>query len=263
MKKLLLAITITTVILQTTTAAFAATTTKPTPTPTGSQSITQIEQQINNLKDKIASRVAQLKLVEKRGIIGTVTDVSETQITLKDIQGNIHFVDVDELTSFSSPTKNSNFGISDITKNMTLGVLGLYNKDSRRLLARFVTVTVVPQHITGAIAAIDKKNYNVTVVQNDGKQLVVEIEDITKTTSFDKTTDVTKSGFSKMTTGERIYVVGYPDKQDTTQLIASRIILFPNLPINPAIGNAMPQPTPTDTPIPTPTLATRKTSTAR
>ena len=230
--------------------AFAAVTPTPTksatrtsPTPS-TNAITQIDQQINNLKDKIASRVAQLKLVEKKGIVGIVTDVSGTQITLKDINGNTQFVDVDELTSFSSPSVKSNFGISDISKNMNLGVLGIYNKESRRILGRFVNVTILPQHITGAIADIDKKNFTITVTQDSGKQQVIEIEDVTKVASYDSTTGTVKSGFSKMIVGERVYAVGYSDKQDTTQLIASRVIIFPSLPVNPSIANTLPE-TPT------------------
>ena len=43
--------------------------------------------QINQLKNKIASQVAQLKLVEKRGIVGTIQNVaiSNNQITLLDV----------------------------------------------------------------------------------------------------------------------------------------------------------------------------------
>lgn len=216
------------------------TTSKATPTPSSNGSVTQIEQQINNLKDKIASQVAQLHLTEKKGFIGIVTDVSETQITIKDNDGNIHFVDVDELTKFDSPSAKSNFGISDITKNSTIGVLGIYNKDSRRLLARFVDVLTFPKYIRGAIAAIDKPNFTMTVVQNDGTQTTVEIEDVTKTLSYDKTAGSVKAGFSKAQVGERVYIVGFPDKQDPKQLIASRIILFPTLSINPNIGSVAP-----------------------
>lgn len=242
--------------------AFGAVTPTPTkaPTPTG-QSITQIEQQINNLKDKIASRVAQLKLVQKQGVIGTVTDVSETQITIKDTTGAVHFIDVDELTKFSSPNAKSNFGISDITKNTTIGVLGLYNKDSRRLLARFVDVLVIPQYISGAVAAMDKTNFTLTIAKDDGTQTVVEIEDVTKTSSYNNTATLTKSGFSKIQTGERVYIVGYTDKQNNKQIIASRIISFPTLPINPKIGNVVPQITPDVTVSPTPTPVGKKTTT--
>lgn len=250
MKKILLYISIFSLFSCIAPIAFAV---SPTPSKSiPSQAVTtQIEEQINNLKDKIASRVAQLNLVQKKGIVGTVTDTSETQITLKDAAGNIHFIDVDELTKFSS-SSNKNFGMSDITKNSTLGVLGLYNKDSRRILARFITVLILPQYIRGAIAGVDKTNFTITVVKNDATQITIEVEDITKMTSYTSSAGSTKSGFSKIQTGERVYVVGYKDTQNLKQLIASRIILFPSLPINPAIGTLLPA-TPTNTPIPSPT----------
>src|ERR1035437_9874018 len=76
------------------------------PTPIISSSL------LEKVANEIASKTAQLNLVEKRGIIGTVTDSSGTQITLSDLNGNIRFVDVDELTKFSSSSSKS-YGISD------------------------------------------------------------------------------------------------------------------------------------------------------
>lgn len=204
-----------------------------TPTPTNSPS--QIEQQINNLKDRIASRVAQLNLVEKKGFIGTVTDVSETQITLQDLQGNSRIVDVDELTKFSSPSSKSSFGISDIAKGTVVGVIGLYNKDSRRLLARFVDVTQLPQIFSGGILTIDKDNFTFTMATVDKQSVTIDVEDITKTTSYTKTGGTVKAGFSKLSQGQRVLVVGFPDSKDKTITIASRILIFPDLPVNPKI----------------------------
>ena len=86
-----------------------------TPTVTVSSS----ETQINQLKDRIASRVAELKLVQRRGIVGTANEISDTQITLTDVQNNTRFVDVDELTKFASPSAKGSFGISDIGKGNT------------------------------------------------------------------------------------------------------------------------------------------------
>ncbi|HET9947004.1 MAG TPA: hypothetical protein VFQ63_02980 [Patescibacteria group bacterium] len=211
------------------TYAVVKSTDTPTPTPNN------LEQQVSNLKDKIASRVAQLNLVDKRGIIGTVTDVTQTQITLSDLNGNIRFVDVDELTKFSSPTAKSNFGISDITKGSQVGVIGLYNKESRRILARFVDVQVNPVLISGAISDIDKTNYNLTVMTPDKKTYTISIENITKTVSYTKDGGVVKSGFSKNQVAERIVVEGFVDIKNANTIIASRIILFPDLTINPAI----------------------------
>ena len=238
MKKILFALSLSLLLILSTSHVMAVTKT-PTPTPTPNPAV-NLEQQITDLKDKIASRVAQLKLVDKRGIIGTVTDVNATQITLSDIHGNTRFVDVDELTKFSSPTAKSSFGISDITKGTTLGVLGLYNKESRRILARFVDVLDLTTDISGAVSDIDSKNYTVTVITADKKTYNVDIESTTKTYAFDGTS-LTKSGFSKIDQSERITVIGFLDKNNANHIIASRIILFPTLPIDPNITVVKPE----------------------
>ena len=199
-------------------AAFAL-----TPTPTAS-----VQTQVDELKTKIASKVAQLKLVEKRGIIGTVTDSSDTQITLTDTNGNTRIVDVDEITKFSSPSSDS-FGISDIRKGSLLGVLGIYNKDSKRLLARDITsVSPYPKIIFGAVASIDKGKFEITVVKQNQQRIVAEIEDITRTYSYSGDT-LAKSGFSKMAEKSTVIVIGFSDKQDPAKIIALRIIILPDI----------------------------------
>ncbi|MEK7160118.1 MAG: hypothetical protein AAB702_01395 [Patescibacteria group bacterium] len=200
---------------------FAATTSTPTPA--------NIQNQIDELKNKIASKVAELKLVEKRGIIGTVTDSSDTQITLSDSRGGARFVDVDELTKFYSSDKS--FGISDIKNNMTIGILGLYNKQSRRILAREVNdITTPPKIIYGGIGSIDKQNFEITVVKENGAKVVIKIEDVTKTYSYSSDT-LSKSGFSKIEETQTIMAIGFPDKLDPNKLIATRILIFPQIDI--------------------------------
>jgi len=203
--------------------------------PSASQSAGLTQQLLNNLSQQIASRVAELKLVDHRGIIGTVTDVTETQITLSDMQGNTRFIDVDELTKFSAPSAKDNFGISDMQKGQTVGVLGLYNKDSRRLLARFVDVLSLPQFFSGAMLSIDKTHFTVDIVTPDQQTYTIEIEDVTKTSTYTVATGLARSGFSKIATDERVIVVGFPDIKDGKKIIASRIILFPDIPISPRI----------------------------
>ncbi len=222
--------------------SFAATTPTPsttpvptaTPTPIGGQSIDGLDKQLNNLKERIASRVAQLNLVDKRGIVGTVTDVNGTQITITDIQGNTRYIDVDELTQFMS-TSSKQIGISDITKGSAIGILGLYNKESKRILARFIDEMTLPTLISGAVTNIDKENYEITVSTPDKKDRIVEIDTITKTVVYGKDTGLVRSGFSKIQQGERVFVVGYPDTKNNTKLIAGRIIRMPDVAVNPKI----------------------------
>ncbi len=216
-------------------------------TPT--ESLTQ--QQINALTNRIASRVAQLKLVEKRGIIGKVTDVSNTQITLSDKDGNTRFIDIDEFTKFISDSKS--FGISDIQKGQKVGVLGLYNKESRRILARFVEILQIPDYIHGAVSSIDSKNFNLAVATGNDKQINIEVETSTKIFSFDsEKSQLIKSGFSKITEGETIIIIGFPNKTSSNTINASKIILFPNISKNPKIKTLI-KPTITEAPTSSPT----------
>lgn len=211
-----------------------AQTTTPSPAITPTQADIQ---QIDALKNQIASKVAQLNLVEKRGIIGTVTDANNSQITLTDVNGNIRFVDVDELTKFSNPNvSGTSFGISDITKNMTLGILGLYNKQSRRILAREIDVLTLPNILTGAVYSVDNKNFNFYIVSEDNKQTFIDVENITKTYSYSAGAVLVNAGFSKIKVSETVMVIGFFDKQNNDHIIASRIILLPDVPMSPKIN---------------------------
>lgn len=202
-------------------------------TPTVNQAL------LEKLGNEIASKTAQLNLVEKRGIIGTVTSSSNAQVTLTDTNNNTRFVDVDELTKFSSSASTS-FGISDVKKGMTLGVLGLYNKQSRRILARDIDVqTSLPTIILGEISAIDKTNYELTVVKANGGKVVVEIQNISKSYTFSGGS-LSKSGFSKVQTMQAVSVTGFPDTQDPNKLSASEIITLPDIQLNYNLNLASP-----------------------
>ena len=227
MKKIIILLTIlTTYYLLLTTTSNA----QPSPTSPANQ---QIKDQ---LIENIASRVAQLKLVEKRGFIGTVTDVSNTQITLSDTKNNTRFVDVDELTKFSSPSAKDSFGISDITKETTLGVLGLYNKESRRLLARFVNVLTLPRFIHGQVIEVDSANRTLNILGKDGENTKVDIGKSTRILSYTKNGGLTRALFSEANPNQRIIVIGFPDLKNKEIIIAERIILFPEFPSIPRLN---------------------------
>ena len=231
-------------------ATTASPTAVPTPTPnTTSTTSAAINQQIDNLQARIASKVAQLNLASKKGFIGTVNDASDTQISLTDVNGNIQLIDVDEFTKFSS-SSNSNFGISDIKKGMTIGVLGIYNKDSRRTLARFIDQENLPTIFNGAVTNIDDKNYIITVTTADGKDIPVYIQDLTKTLEYTNSEGLIRSGFSKINLNERVTVIGFKNQSDPKQILATRFIHFPSLAVNPKIPiikNPLNSPTPSPT----------------
>lgn len=199
----------------------------------------KLDKQINDLKDKIASRVSELKLVEKRAIIGTVSEVSANKITMTDIAGKTRIIDVDEITKFSSVSQKG-FGLSDLKKGTRISALGIYNKQSKRILARFIEVTVTPKFVSGAIASIDKKNFQLMMMGEDQKSIKIDIVTTTKMYAYTKELGLTKTAFSKLEVGDRINVIGYPDKTDKSMIVASRLLDLIDLPKNPKIIVAEP-----------------------
>jgi len=233
-----LAIT-TLLLLATASTAFAA---APTPSATVSET-----SQINQLKDKIASQVAKLNLVEKRGIIGTIQSVTDNQITLMDTKGQIRYIDLDEITKFSSDA-SSTFGLSDLKKGMVISVLGIYNKESQRILARFVDTLTNPNRYSGEITSIDSKNYQLIITTADKKSAKVEIDTTSTVDSYSNGGDVTKYGFSKLSVGDRVYLIGYPDKTDSSLIITDRMIDYLDAPKDPSIVVVTPTTVPTAAP---------------
>lgn len=205
-------------------------------TPTPKNTIEEIRDQ---LITNIASRVAQLKLVEKRGIIGKVTDATSTQITITDLHNNTRFIDVDELTKFSNPSAKGTFGISDITKDATVGILGLYNKESRRILARFVNTTITPFIIHGGVAKVDGENFSIDITTEEGKQIIVEIENLTRTYSYTQNSGYARSGFSKIKENFNIVVRGVLNAKDKNRMTATRVIFFPEIPASPKVNSML------------------------
>lgn len=193
----------------------------------------------DRLITNIASRVAQLKLVEKRGIIGKVSNVTNTQITITDLQNNTRFVDVDELTKFSNQAFKGAFGISDISKNATIGILGLYNKESRRVLARFVDVTTIPVVAHGGVSTIDDESFSFNITTEEGKLITVDVENLTQTYSYTLKDGYIRSGFTKIKENYNIIVIGVLDKKDENRLIATRIVFFPEIPASPKVNSAL------------------------
>ncbi len=222
----------------------------PTPSPRSAPSQNDIKEklneQINQLKEKIASRVSELNLVEKRGIIGVVSTVSGNQITLTDVAGKTRQVDVDEITKFSSPDSKS-FGLSDLTKGTKVSILGLYNKQSKRILARFIDTAVNPTYLSGAISDLSSTDFTVTITSDDQKQSKIDIETITKISTYGKDSGITRYGFSKLKVGDRVTAVGFPSKKDPNILVPNRILVFPNLPKNPKIVVSGESPTGSET----------------
>ena len=222
--------------------AQTATPTTVAVSPTKKPTSIPADDQIEKIKDLVASKVAELKLVDKRGLVGYVKATTSTQISITDHKSREVKIDVDELTKFESPD-NDNFGISDVKKGDLLSFVGLYNKQSERLMARFVEVaSSIPQNIEGVVLSKDTSEFTLNIATVDGSKKIISIETSTKTNVYQEGETV-KSGFSKILPGERVIIVGFEDKTNKDQVNASRIIHFPGMKLSNELKKAAAQST--------------------
>lgn len=212
--------------------------TTPTPTeepePTSKTSPTdsvEIEK-IQKIKDIVASKVAELDLVEKRGIIGKIKENKNMHIVVTDIKGKSRNIDVDELTNFSIGDKDEkSLGVSDLKEGVTYSFVGLYNKDTERLLVRVITkAESIPDFFEGAIQEINADEFQIVIVDSKGTKKTIDIQKTTKTTLSKADGEVEKSGFTKLTIGQRVIVAGFKGLKDENIVAATRVIHFEEVP---------------------------------
>jgi len=192
---------------------------------------------IEKFKEMLTKKVADLKLTEKRGLLGTVSESSTTQIILLDRKNDERTIEIDELTKFQDPT-NKTFGVSDIKEGDILSVIGWYNKETEVILARSVTrIKSLPTQIDGVVSAKDTRNFTLTVVTEDNKTYIVDIETVTRTSDYARNDILKRGGFSKIIVGERVIATGFLNQNDQNRLAASRVIRFIDIPASQKMKN--------------------------
>ena len=199
-------------------------------------------EKIQKIKDIVASKVAELNLVEKRGLIGTLKEVNGMRIVITDLRGNSRQIEADELTKFNLTDKNA--GISDLKKGERYSFIGLYNKETEILLARNISNTnSIPVHFEGAILSVDEDEFQIEVVNAIGEKKKIDIQSSTKTSLVSPEGDLTKSGFSKLEINSRVLVVGFWNKKDDSLMSATRVIHFEDVPPSKEMQSHVPSPT--------------------
>src|SRR3989344_234511 len=213
---------------------------------------------IEEIKEKIASTVAQLNLVSKKGFVGQISKLEKTQITIEK-NGEARIVEIDELTKYQELTdkKRTDITFADLDVGDYLVAVGLYNKESRKLLGRFILVKDIPVNINGVVPEVGIQAGTISVEdKKKGKTFMVDVERTTIVRVYAPGQGLIKSGLSKIEIGQRAHVYGTLSKEEENRIVGSRILLLPGK----AIGiTAPPTATPSATKAATPSATPKPT----
>lgn len=233
-------------------AALAATAT-PSATPTSTKT-----RQIEDLKERLATRVAELRQTQKRAMVGIIKTVSVSTVTIETKTKDIKIELSDDIKVYQNlKGTRTKLTINDLEKDDPVIVFGDYDSTLDILTAKVIFISAAKQvRIAGTVSAIDKNDFTLSVNTHEGPTYTVDIERTTKTNAWTKGTGLEKSGFSKINVGDIVHIVGSPVANRDNRISAGRILSL-------AIMNdsATTTPTATTTPAATPKAAASPTGT--
>lgn len=226
-----------TVLALTLSSSVWAATSSPTPTPNVKQ------EQIEDLKERLATKVAQLRQTQRRAVAGNVKSKSISTLMVetatKDVK--IELTDEIKVVQYLKGVR-TRLTLEDVAKEDSVVVFGDYDSTLDLLQAKVILIAApTPLYASGTVSEVNKTDFTLTLAAADDHSVVVDIEKTTKTALWSKDTGITKGGFSKINPGDTVHIVGMPVPKKEGRVSALRILNLGNL-----TGTITPTATPTE-----------------
>lgn len=223
LKSIYLGIIVSVYLAITVVSVYAATPIAEESTPSALDKLKKIEV----LKEKIATKVAELREKEQGGIAGIIKSIEAKQMILTQ-KGEEKITTYSEDTSFYQLTTSGKTEILDIKKLETgdsIAVLGYFDDSRVTLSAKYIFISSPSARIIGKIADIDKSKFTITVKENQGDSLI-DIETYSKLFTYSKGKGLIKAGFSKLAIGDTVHIAAIVNPKEENRYSALRLYAF-------------------------------------
>ncbi|MCX8008837.1 MAG: hypothetical protein N3A54_04005 [Patescibacteria group bacterium] len=209
-----------------------------------------IKEKIDDLKDRLATKVAELRKTSPKAIFGTVTEISVSSATI-DAGQKAYKIELPDDLSVTQILRGrrTKLKADDIKKNDTVTVFGSYDETLDVLQAKhvFIESQKFPVRLHGMITDINRKDNTFTLKGADETNYTIDVEPITKNNTWTQQRGVEKSGFSKLEKGMYTTIVGIENATQQDRYTATRILTWKIE----KIENNKDEPEPTTNPTPT------------
>lgn len=224
-KKIFIAFVLLTILISSPIKAQSPTLEISTPT-TASSSIVDKLRQIKILKEKIATKVAEIREKDKRAVLGIVKKIQSSDIIVTSGQTDrsISFSE-DTLFFLLSKEGKSEASLKKIKEGDTISAYGYLSEDNKLLSAKYIYLQTPATHLTGKTADIDNKNYTITISTTQGNQ-IIDMETYTRTFIYTKDKVKKPAGFSKLKLGDIVHLVGTLDAKEPGKIHATKILII-------------------------------------
>lgn len=186
-------------------------------------------QQIEDLKDRLATKVAELRQSKRMAAYGTIKSVSISTFVVETKTKDLKIELTDDLKIFQVlKGKRTELKTDNLEKGDIVTVFGEYDTTLELLQAKMVFIqTAQPLQIAGKITATSKEDYTIIIETTDNNTYTIDFETTTKTNLWNGTA-LEKGGFSAFGTGDVIFVTGTAVAKKENRISASRITNLPS-----------------------------------
>jgi len=217
----------------------------PSPSPKASPSptISPTQEKAKELKEKVASKIAELKILQKRAFLGTIKSLTDKGFVLT-AQNKDITVETDtntKITSLSKGTRKT-LKITDLTKDQKILVWGQYNKEAEVLTAKTILVRIFSLNLHGTVKSIEKNSLTI-LEKSENKEYVIDVSQA-KIRSLKKDKTLGKIESKDIAEGDFVHV--YSSNNN-----ALRVLVLPKS-ILEAFSKETPKPTASPSPSPKP-----------
>ncbi len=174
------------------------------PTATTKVSVEVNKEEIQEFKEKIASKVAELKKQDETATTGFIIKKTDKQLTLKTQDNKEIVINLDEILTKVYQINNGQkkeMSSSDLAVGQYLVVTGpLINQ---AVNANFIYIDVMYRLGYGKVTEVNKQDYSLVVVTPDKDNIVLDVETDTKQLILNiDTFEIERTGFSKIREGD-------------------------------------------------------------
>lgn len=199
-----------------------ASTVKPTPDSK--------QLQIESLKERLATKVAELRQTQAKAVFGTVKSRSVSTLVLetktKDVK--IELTDDIKVAQILKGSRTK-LTIEDVEKGDSVTIFGSYDSTLDLLKATYIFIqNKQPDRMSGVATDINRDDFTLTIRTAEERLIIIDIETTTRTVRWDGTA-VVKSGYSKVAVGDTLHITGLAVPQKENRYSAIRILDLGNL----------------------------------
>lgn len=186
---------------------------------------------IDDLKERLATKVAELRQTQKKAIAGTVKETAISTFTVETVGSNMKIERTDEIKVFQIIRgKRTQLTTDEIAKGDFVVVFGDLDTGLDLLNAKVVFIQSKPlDRVAGVVASVDRNEFTATVKTPEGQEYVIDIEKSSSVIQYDNDKGLVKGGFSKLIPGATVHIVGSAVPKKENRISALRLVDLGNL----------------------------------